>query len=924
MTELKDPKEPFCLKLLGPFAASVSGAPLPPLRTRKDAWLLGLLVLNHPRPLDRAWLASTLWPDSPQAKPLSNLRKSLKSLRGGLGSEADRLVSPTPRTLALELEGADVDLLAFDAAMARHDPASLARAVRLYRGPLLEGCSEAWVIQERRVREEAYLQALRELAEQAVAKGQPALAEQYLRQAIAVDALRESAHRALMRLLAGDGNTPAALLVYHELRQRLRDEVNAEPDAETTALFQELRTPSGSAADGFSAPRGRGGLRAYSLPAPLTPLLGREREAAELQAVVRQTGVRLITLTGPGGAGKTRLGLEVASGVRNAFADGVFFVPLAPVRGPELMISAIAQALSLRQSGGRSPWQLVTDYLRERQVLLLLDNFEQLLPAAAPLLADLLSEAPRLKLLVTSRAVLHVRGEREFPVPPLAVPELKRLPAIEALSQYAAVELFIQRSLDVKPDFAVTNGNAPAVAEICHRLDGLPLAIELAAARTRILPPQALLSRLGSRLKLLTGGARDLPVRQQTLRATIDWSYDLLSEGDKRLFRRLSVFVGGCTLEAAEAVCAGEEDLERDILAGVEALITQSLLRQEGPGAEPRFVMLETIREYASERLRESSEAEALRRQHAQFFLRLAQEVSSMVRGPEARVGLDRLEKEHDNLWAAVDWFIEVQEAEAGFQLGVILARFWSSRGYLTEARERLAALLALPQAGDTSARAEALTRAGSIAYLQGDYAQAEPLIQQGLTIARAMGDSSGICAALHYLADVAVARNDNGAARAYHQEKVEIARAAGDWSGVAGSLIGLGGAAYREGDLDTAQSFYEESLALCRRNDGSSFGLTNPLNCLGCVARDRGDYAAARELFEQALAIGREIDNKIIITTSLYNLGTVAQREGNWVQAQAQYEECLAIHREMGSKPGIDRCLSQLDQLTHSQNEPA
>jgi tetratricopeptide (TPR) repeat protein len=333
---------------------------------------------------------------------------------------------------------------------------------------------------------------------------------------------------------------------------------------------------------------------------------------------------------------------------------------------------------------------------------------------------------------------------------------------------------------------------------------------------------------------------------------------------------------------------------------------------------------LETIREYALERLRESGEAEALRRQHAQFFLARAKAADAMLATPESGLWLDRLERDHDNLRAAGDWFIEAEEAESGFQLGAVLARFWSSRGYLTEGRERLAALLALCHTADTPARAEALTRAGSMAYLQGDYEQAESLIQEGLALARALEDRWVVCRALHYLADVAVARNDNPAARAYHQEKVDIARDLGDWSGVAGSLIGLGGAAYRQGDLNTAQAFYEESLALSRQMGASSFGLSNPLNSLGCVARDRGDYSTARELFEQALAIGRELGIKVIMATSLNNLATVAHRQGDLLQAQTLYEECLAIHREMGSKPGIDHCLSQLAELAGAPEQRA
>ena len=390
-----------------------------------------------------------------------------------------------------------------------------------------------------------------------------------------------------------------------------------------------------------------------NLPLQPTPLVGREREVAEIADRARSEEVRLLTLTGPGGTGKTRLALQVAADLLEEFKDGVFFVILATITDPELVASTIAGPLGIKESGDQPLEESLKAYLRDRNLLLVLDNFEQVLEGA-PLVGEFLGACPKLKILATSRIPLRLYGEQEYPVPPLALPDPGVLPPLEILTQYEAVRLFVERARTVKPDFTVTNESAPAVAEICARLDGLPLAIELAAARVRLLPPQKMLQRLGNRMKLLKGGARDLPTRQQTLRGAIDWSHDLLEE-EKILFRRLSVFAGGRTLEAIEEICDPEGAL--DALEGLESLLEKSLLRQEeGPGGEPRFVMLETIHEYAREKLQASGEAEEIKRLHAEYFLALAKEAEPELVGPDQVEWMDRLATEHDNMRAALSW----------------------------------------------------------------------------------------------------------------------------------------------------------------------------------------------------------------------------------------------------------------------------
>jgi predicted ATPase/class 3 adenylate cyclase len=662
-----------------------------------------------------------------------------------------------------------------------------------------------------------------------------------------------------------------------------------------------------------------------NLPAQPTPLIGREVELAAVQRLLQREGVRLVTLTGAGGTGKTRLGLQIAAELLEEFADGVFFVDLAPIRDPDLVVPTIAQALGIREAEGRSLSESLKAFLREKQVLLLLDNFEQVL-AAAPRVAELLAGAPRLKVLVTSRAILRLRGEHDFPVPPLALPDRGRLPNRELLSQYAAVALFIQRAVAARPEFAVTNENAPSVAEICHRLDGLPLAIELAAARVRLLPPEGLLSRLEQRLPVLVGGARDLPERQQTLRGAIGWSYDLLAEREQRLFRRLSVFVGGCTLEAAEAVCSADGDLPIDLLEGIGLLVDQSLLRQdepaEGVGAllvgalsatpsesgrawEPRFGMLETIREYARERLEASGEGDAARRRHAQFFLALAERAEPELRGRAQGEWLARLEREHENLRAALDWCQAAEDsAEAGLRLAAALGWFWQVRGDWSEGRERLACLLALTgAAARTAARAHALEAAGLLAWRQSDLEAARALREESLAICQELGDRQGIAFSLGGLGLLVRDQGDYAAARRLFEEALAINRALGNRCEQEFDLHWLGYVAVAEGDYARAKTFFEEALAT---NQATGYLGGPSFRALGELALMQGDYAAAHQIFEEALRTAQELKYKLDIARCLKGLGDVADGQGDDETAQALYAKSLTIYGELGYKPGI------------------
>ncbi|MDQ4127773.1 MAG: tetratricopeptide repeat protein, partial [Actinomycetota bacterium] len=557
--------------------------------------------------------------------------------------------------------------------------------------------------------------------------------------------------------------------------------------------------------------------RLNNLPTQPTPLVGRERELKEASDLLRKQEVSLLTLTGPGGTGKTRLGLQLAAELLDEFEDGAFLVALAPIVDPSFVASAIAEPLGVVESGDRPLEESLKDHLQGRELLLFLDNFEQVVEAA-PFVGELLAACPTLKVLTTSRSVLRIYGEREFPVPPLQLPDPKRLPSLERLTEYEAVRLFIERARAAKPDFSVTDENAPAVAEICTRLDGLPLAIELAAARIKLLPAQAMLKRLGSRLKLLSGGgARDLPQRQRTLRGAIEWSHALLGEGDRVLFARLAVFAGGHSLEAVQAVCDARDDLPVDVLEGVSSLLDKSLLRQEeGSEGEPRFVMLETIQEYARERLQESGEAEEFKRLHARYFLTVAEEAEPELTGPGQLAWFERLESEQDNMRAALSWALD-NEPETARRLAKALARFWEMRSYFSEGSRWLEAALRRSGHANPAARADALTEAGMFAWRQGEYEKAAALHEEALALHRELGDERGIGFALNSLGAQELEKGDYERAEQLFEEALSLSRELGDRRTVGYALRNLGEVARHRGEYGRAALLGMESLSLFR-----------------------------------------------------------------------------------------------------------
>jgi predicted ATPase/class 3 adenylate cyclase/Tfp pilus assembly protein PilF len=655
-----------------------------------------------------------------------------------------------------------------------------------------------------------------------------------------------------------------------------------------------------------------------NLPVQSTSFVGRAKEVAEVRQLLSEG--RLVTLTGPGGTGKTRLALHVASEMLKDF-HGVFFVALAPITDPGLVASTMAQALHISETPGRSIFDSLKEYLQSKSFLLVLDNFEQVI-SAAPLVSELLEVCPGLKILVTSREGLRVSGEHEYPVPPLALPDPVQLPSPESFSQFAAVDLFIQRARAVKPDFQVTTETAPAVAEICYRLDGLPLAIELAAARIKLLPPPAMLKRLDvsqhSRLEFLTGGGRDRPARQQTLRDAIAWSYDLLEADEQKLFRQLSVFVGGCTLEAAEMVAGGQTE-PISMLDRLGSLLDKSLLFDvEDRNAKARFGMLGMLREFGLEQLEAKGEGENIRLRHANFFLALAEQAEASAEQVE---WMDRMEREHDNLRAALEWSKAAKETgELCVRLAGALGHFWEVRGHFSEGRERLSAVLSAETAqGQTAGHAKLLARAAELAYRQSDYPATISFAKESLAIYRKIEDKQGIASALVKLGNAATETGNYRTASKDLEEALSIWREVDDKHGMARALISLGWAALRSGNHALANGRLEEALAFSRElGDARSMGFE--LSGLGEVALRQGDYSRARQLMEESLELRRQLGNKWGVGVSLGMLGWVAMRERDWDRATERLAESLEVRQEIGDKGGSAWCLERLAGVAMAQ----
>jgi predicted ATPase/class 3 adenylate cyclase len=667
---------------------------------------------------------------------------------------------------------------------------------------------------------------------------------------------------------------------------------------------------------------GRGG----TLPAPPTSLVGRDDEVARIGKLLRREDVRLVTLTGPGGTGKSRLAIHVAAGLQREYRGEIVFVPLASIADPLLVLPTVGQVLGIRDGDGQPLEARIAETLQGTPVLLVLDNFEQVVGAAGQV-ADLLASCPELKILVTSREVLHVRAEHEFAVPPLELPDPERLPRLAELAACPSVALFVERVQAVKPDFRLTTNIAREVAEICVRLDGLPLAIELAAARMKLLSPQALLARMGQLLTLLTGGARDVPARQQTLRNAIAWSYNLLSIQEQRLCRWLSVFVGGCSMQAIESVCGGSADVLDDLASLIDKSLVRSIAptgRDAGDAGDPRLLVLGTIREYGLELLESWGEATQARDKHADYYVLLAEEAVPALDGPLLTTWLDRLEQEHDNLRAALHWLLEADHIEQALRLCSALERFWVVRGYRHEGQAFLDQALGMSTGAAPLVRAKALLAAARLTFMQSDYERGTALAQESLSLFRALDDKRGIALALNRLGVAAWRHADYPTARILLEEDLALYRELDNPDRIAWSLFGLGLLHIKLGEYTGAAALLEESLILFRRLDNKR-GIAATLTQSAAVRFvSQGDQAMVYPLLEQGLALDREVGDKEGMAVCSLLLGSVSLQKGDASTARIRVEEGLLLYRDIGYREGIAEALSLLGKAEAARGDLA
>lgn len=907
------------IRFLGAFHARRADSPLPALSTRKAILVLLVLALRAGRSVDRSYLTGTLWPDSTDTEGAMSLRGVLSKLRTWLGPDAERIESPTRQTLRLNLENLFVDVLAFDRAVSAWEKKgnieNAETAVALYGGSLLEGWSDVFLVNERERRSEQCRTLLEALGNRSLSEGNIERALTLARRVERMDPLSQSAQRLLYEALARSGDIAGMLRTYRDFRIRLYSEMRMEPDAETTALVEHLRNsptaqvkiPPVVPPTEQESPR-----RSHRLPVPLTSLIGRTQEVEAVATLLKTA--RLVTLTGTGGVGKTRLAIQVAEECGDDLVEERYFVPLAPLSEASQVASAAITALGLREESHRPAHETLCDFLQTRRALLIFDNCEHLLEISAQLADQLLSACPNLRLLTTSREALRLPGEQVFSVPSLPMPE--GTPSdTDMLLEYASARLFVERARAVSPDFHLTSANAPAVSDICRRLDGLPLALELAAARIPMLTAPQIAVRLQDRFTLLTGSRAPLP-RQRSLQAALDWSYDLLSPAEQLLLQRLSVFIGDFSLEAAQSITAPLPDY----LTLLTGLVEKSLVVPVVRDGDVRYRLLETIREYAGARL---VEKRRYQRRHLVYFSWFVEKATRDRSGERMGVYLDQLMREYPNLELALQRGSTTPEFSIrALRLAVALGDFWRMRAPFHVGAEYLSLLLA--RTGGNSARllhAVAQENLAALNLYQGRLSESYQHFAITLTLFRTLGDVAGEARQLRHLGLVEHERGNNGPSRDLVLQALTLAREIGDRKLESRCLHNLGNVAKEQEQFAEANTFYGQSLAIMEEFQDAK-QMSNTYICLGLVAERQGDLAAAADYCEQSLALAKSLGDQNQVAETMSFLAFVYQKQGERSHARELMLPALQMMLTWGQSTAIGRTYDFMAHLSLEEQD--
>ncbi len=886
---LHDSPSVLSISMFGSMSIAIDGVGVPPPRNRKYLWLLALLVLRNGRALDRSQAAGLMWPNSMEEQALYNLRRALSDLRTTLGAAADRLTSPTPRTIAFQAQPQDhIDVCKFTELLSvskdTEGVEALNGVISLYTGPLLHGCDELWVNVERDSFEQSYVGALELLASRCRLAANFDDAASALSRAISIDPLRESLYRELMECHRDRGDFSAAIMVYRDLRLYLRNEINCDPSGETQALYNVIKK-AGASPTGSAKPEkvSSVGSKKTNLPQPLTRLIGRATEIKEISQLIRDN--RLVTLLGPGGIGKTRLAIEATRAILGEFEHGACFVDLASVSENEGVPAFIVAALSISEKGTGSAQELVVQYLRPNNTILVLDNCEHVMDACVAIAQAITQACPEVHIIATSREALSITGEKRVPVPSLAAPNFDTIappPNLANLLDYDAIELFVERGRDQHPGFKLTSENAAAVCAICTALDGLPLALELAAARLNLLSPDQIAVRLKDRFKLLTTGSRAASTRQQTLMGLIDWSHDLLNDGEKRLFYRLAIFSGGWELADAAGICSDDND-DIETLNLLTSLLEKSLVQDSGETAGVRrYRMLETIREYAAVKLRQAGEFDSISSKHATYYLRIAEVENAAFDAARREQAIESLRAHDDNMRAALQWcFAHPPDNVLALNFVAELGRYWYAVNRYQEGLKAIRQAIEIVRDADPVLIDRATNVAGSFCWVLGDFDEAKRYWQANL--------------------EYRIAIEDHAA------------------SGISYQNLGL--VAMHQGQYTQARSLLEAGIKLIRQY-GARSQVALPLSNLAIIVKDLGEYDYAHELLNESLQLLVEAGNIRGQASALVMKGNLERRQGRPEEALATMYEALRAHREIGELQGSAIALNNIGEMLYAKRD--